>query len=143
MARAHHGELGEYPLHLPPLLDLKLAQLVVRLDYRHRLDKQCRTRCGGVVHKALYLVLVLALYGDDKAPAALRHDILLQILAVPAADIPLQRLLYPAGSGAHLPSDVRERGARLVRHHILRENGAGNARFRAAILLEAGEIHAY
>ena len=88
------------------------------------------------MHKTLYLVLVLALYGDDKAPAALCHDILLQILAVPAADIPLQRLLYPAGSGAHLSSDVRERGARLVRHHILRENGTGNARLRAAILLK-------
>ena len=108
------GELCEDALDLKLFLGRELAQLVVGLDGRHRLDKERHARGGDVVHESRHGALVVCLDRDDIAVRAHGNDRLLQGPGIAGrGDDLLQRVARPRGRRAHIPPDRGEicRGA--------------------------------
>ena len=101
-------------LDLKLFLGRELAQLVVGLDGRHRLDKERHARGGDVVHESRHGALVVCLDRDDIAVRAHGNDRLLQGPGIAGrGDDLLQRVARPRGRRAHIPPDRGEicRGA--------------------------------
>ncbi len=72
-------ELGQDPRHLVALVALELAQPVGELDDRERLDEQRLAGVARVVHDARHGAACARAHGHDRSPAALRHEIFLQM----------------------------------------------------------------
>ena len=64
------GKSCQNELNFPFFLDFQLAQFVVQLDDRERLDKYSRTGRGLVVHHAWNLGFILSLDRQAVAPVA-------------------------------------------------------------------------
>ncbi len=72
------GKLIEDALYLLPLLGLQHSYLVIRLDDRHRLDKDRSAAGRGIVDETCYLAPVFVLDGDNVSAVPLCDYILLQ-----------------------------------------------------------------
>ena len=73
------GELGQDAALLIPLGQLQLADFVVQLHHRQRLDEERRAGGRLVVDDGLDLALELGAQRDDVAPVALGDDRFLQL----------------------------------------------------------------
>ncbi len=87
------GQLGKDTLDLVRFAALQLAQLVVCLHNRQRLDEHRRARRRCVVDKTLDFVFILCFNGNHIAPVAHGDDVVLQKFTVSVAlHIFLQRV---------------------------------------------------
>ncbi len=128
------GELGEDPLDLELLLGRQLAQLVVGLDRRHRLDEQGLASGGDVVHKPRHRALVVGPDGHDVAVGAHRDDRLLQRLGVGGrGEDLLQRVPRPCRGGAHLAPDRGKLRGSAVRDLLLPHDGGVDLFFQKLV----------
>ena len=75
------GQRGEDARDLLALLADELAQAVVLLDERERLDEQGLSRAGRVVHDARHRAAGVRAHGQHRPAAALGEELLLQVRA--------------------------------------------------------------
>ena len=75
------GEVGEDSLGLLALGPRRLRLAVAELDDLERLDEERLARAGGVVDDALHAAPRARLQREHRPPAALRDEVLLQVLA--------------------------------------------------------------
>ena len=80
--RAVGREFGQYALYFKLFLSRKLAQLVIGLDRRHRLDKHGHPGGGHIMHKSRYRSLAFGLDRNDIAVGTHGNYRLLQHLCI-------------------------------------------------------------
>src|SRR5690606_16302032 len=136
------AQLAQNALDLRLLRNLKLADAVVDLDRRLRLDEHRRTRSGLVVHDALDAPLCLRSQRDHVAPAALRDDGLLQVGRIAAAlDDALQATVQPVMLDAQLVPDGRQRRAGGGQHlALLADRAVDGGHQRLALAQRPGDL---
>ena len=131
------AELRENALDLRFFLRFQLADLVIRLDRRHRLDKE---RCTGgryIVHEARNAALALGLDRNNVAVRARCDDRVLQILCHGRrGDDLLKAVPDTGGRRAHFAADVRKLTARAVGDLILAGDGVYDLVLQKPVRLE-------
>ena len=108
-------ELAQDPRHLLALGRGRLREPVRELDHLERLDEQRLARVRDVVDDPLHAASRARLDREHRAPAALRDELLLEVLPQPGAPRePLQLLGHAQARLAQLPAQLPEQGGGAV-----------------------------
>ena len=121
------GKLSQDPLDLLFLPDEQLAQGVVGIDRRHRLNEKRAARGGNVVDQAGNFGFVFTLDRHDITVAAQGDDGIAQVFSIRGRgnDL-LQGFLDLSALNAHMTADVGQLTACGIRDLLLGENGICN-----------------
>ena len=134
------AELGEDALDLGLFLRAELAQLVVRLHGRHRLDEERRAGTGNIVDEPRYRALVLGLDGHDIALGARGDDGFLQRLGIARrGDDLLQRVMDSRAGRADQSADGGQLRRSRVRDLVLPDDGARDLFLQEFVRLQGVE----
>ncbi len=134
------GEREQNARYFLLLLLLQLAQIVVRLNDRHRLDEERRARGGHPVDNAAHLALVFELDRDDIAPVARRHDLLLQKFRPLAGEKAREAVLHAIGENPLSPAQFEQSGRRVIGNEVGRGNSGGDLALKGGVRQEQGNV---
>ena len=131
------GKLRENALDLRFFLRFQLADLVVCLDRRHRLDEERGAGGRNIVHEPRNAALAFGLDRNNVAIRARRDDRVLQKLRHGRrGDDLLQAVAHASRRRAHFAADVRKLTARAVGDLILAGDGVYDLVLQKAVRLE-------